>query len=445
MSWSEPTLDDQAASYKAIRSGTVSRRTAQQSLPVVMSDDKARAIAETMLREAWTGREQIAATLPPSLLALEPGDLVLMAGDTSAFRIEDIGDGSDRPMSGRRADPSASTLLAVPQDGSFRTRASGGGLKAGRPSMVFIDGPLLDDTDKPVAATIGALARPWGDGVAVYRSPTSAGFTLETSLLLPAGIGTLVNALPVGPLWRWDRGAGAVIYMPGRILGSLDDLAIFNGANMLAVRQVSGEWEILQFAEAALIAANTYRLTRLLRGQRGTEFAMGPAAAPIGATVVLIDAALHRTATGTELKDLALNWRFGPAHLDVASSAFQSQSVTLKGNGLRPFAPVQLKGKRDIVTGDWALSWVRRTRFGGDSWALTEVPLNEASEAYVLEILNTPGTSVKRSVSLTTPAFSYTAALQIADFGSLRTTLKVNAMQISATFGRGIVAFENMG
>ena len=160
MTWSEPTLDVQTASFKAIRSGTVSTRTVQQTLPVVMPDDKARAVVETTLREAWTGRETMSAALPPSLLALEPGDLIQITGDPSAFRIEEIGDGMTRPISGRRADPSASTLLAIPQDGTFRTRAIGGGLKAGRPSMVFIDGPLLDDADRPVAATIGALAQP---------------------------------------------------------------------------------------------------------------------------------------------------------------------------------------------------------------------------------------------------------------------------------------------
>ena len=444
LSWSEPTLDDQTASYKAIHPHTTSKRTQAQSLPIVMSDDKARAVAETMLREAWTGREALSAVLPPSQLALEPGDLMMIEGDTAAFRIEDIGDGQDRPMSGRRADPAASTLLAIPQDGSFRTRASGGGLKAGRAAIVFIDGPLLDDADRPVAATIGAAAQPWGNGVAVYRSPSTSGFTLETNLLLPAGIGSLVTALPVGPLWCWDRGSEAIIYMPGRVLGTLDDLAVLGGANMLAVQQASGEWEFLQFAEAELIAANTYRLTRLLRGQRGTEFAMGPADAPIGSTVVLIDAALHRTVTGTELKDLALNWRFGPAHLDVASSAFQQQTVTLKGNGLRPFAPVQLKGKRDVVSGDWTISWVRRTRFGGDSWALTEVPLNEETESYVLEILNALGSSVKRTVTQPGTAFVWTAAMQVADFGALRTSVKARIYQVSATFGRGVFTYEQM-
>lgn len=444
MTWSEPTLDDQPAAYKAIRHTTTSRRSVQQSLPVVMSDDKGRAVVETTLREAWTARETLSATLPPSLLALEPGDLIRISGDTSAFRLEDVGEGLGRPINARRADPSSSTLLALPKDAQFRTRASGGALKAGRPSIIFIDGPLLDENERRVAAHIGAVAQPWGDGVAVWRSATLAEFQREVTLRLPAGIGSLINPLPVGPVWRWDRGSQCDIYIPGRTLTSVDDSALFNGANMLAVRQTSGEWEFLQFAEANLIAANSYRLTRLLRGQRGTEFAMGPAAAPAGATVVLIDAAIFRTDTQTDLKDLPLNWRHGPAHLDVTASAFQTQSVTLKGNGLRPFAPVHLRGKRDLVTNDWEISFVRRTRYGGDSWALTEIPLNEASETYILEILNNPGTSVKRSVNLTAPIFTYTAAMQITDFGAVKTSLKVNAAQISATFGRGLTAFENM-
>ena len=445
VTWSEPTLDDHAASYAAFRSGTVSTRTVQQTLPVVMADDKARGVAETMLREAWTAREGLAATLPPSLLALEPGDLIKLVGDTTAFRIEEIGDGMVRPISARRADPSASTLLGIPQDASFRTRASGGGIKAGRPNIVFIDGPLLSGSDAPVAATIGAWAQPWGDGVTVFRSPSPTGFAVDTNLPLPAGIGTLVNALPVGPLWRWDRGNVVVINMPGRVLASVDDLAVLGGANLLAVKQTSGEWEFLQFAQATLIAANTYQLTRLLRGQRGTEFAMGPAAAPAGSQVVLIDAALRRTATGPELKGLVQTWRYGPAHLDVANAAYRQQSVTLLGRGLRPFAPVQLKGRRDRVSNDWTLSFLRRTRFGGDSWDLTDVPLNEASEAYTLEILNGAGTVVKRSVALTTGAFTYTAAMQTTDFGAVQTSFKARAVQLSATYGRGVTTLEQIG
>ena len=58
-------------------------------------------------------------------------------------------------------------------------------------------------------------------------------------------------------------------------LQSVTDLALFAGANALAVESTPGVWEILQAGEAELLAPGKYRLTRLLRGQRGTENAMG--------------------------------------------------------------------------------------------------------------------------------------------------------------------------
>jgi hypothetical protein len=89
--------------------------------------------------------------------------------------------------------------------------------------------------------------------------------------------------------------------------------------------------------------------------------------------------------------------------------------------------------------GDIALSWTRRTRaFAGDNWALTEVPLGEAAEGYEIDILN--GAAVVRTVSgLATPAVTYTAAMQTADFGAPVTgALAVRIVQTGA-LGRGAI------
>ena len=39
-------------------------------------------------------------------------------------------------------------------------------------------------------------------------------------------------------------------------------------------------------------------------------------------------------------------------------------------------------------SGDIAISWIRRTRSGGDNWELPEVPLGEESESYEVDILD---------------------------------------------------------
>ena len=85
--------------------------------------------------------------------------------------------------------------------------------------------------------------------------------------------------------------------------------------------------------------------------------------------------------------------------------------------------------------GDLALSWVRRTRIGGDSWDAVEVPLGEETERYEIDILD--GTDVVRTLATTTPAATYTAAEQTADFGAPQSSIDLRVYQLSTVFGRG--------
>ena len=56
------------------------------------------------------------------------------------------------------------------------------------------------------------------------------------------------------------------------------DSALFAGANAAAVQRADGAWEVMQFANAELVGESTYLLSRLLRGQAGSEWAMARAA-----------------------------------------------------------------------------------------------------------------------------------------------------------------------
>ena len=61
-------------------------------------------------------------------------------------------------------------------------------------------------------------------------------------------------------------------------------------------------------------------------------------------------------------------------------AAYARETLTFAGAGLRPYSPVHVRGTRG-ATGDVALTSVRRTRSGGDTWEGTEVPLGGAVEA----------------------------------------------------------------
>ena len=85
--------------------------------------------------------------------------------------------------------------------------------------------------------------------------------------------------------------------------------------------------------------------------------------------------------------------------------------------------------------GDLAISWVRRTRTGGDSWESIDVPLGEDEERYEIDILD--GSTVVRTLTATIPAVTYTAAQQTTDFGAPQPSVSLHITQLSATHGRG--------
>ena len=181
-------------------------------------------------------------------------------------------------------------------------------------------------------------------------------------------------------------------------------------------------------------------LTRLLRGQRGTEGAMGNPA-PAGARVVVLDESLASLPLAEADLGIPWNWRIGPASRSVSDETYVAQAFTPAGVGLRPFsvAHVEQPWRRPHTPGDLTIHWTRRSRaLAADSWGGLEVPLAEELDAYDVEILD--GATVKRVLSTATTSVVYTAAQQTADWGAplgLGDTLDIRIFQLSALVGRG--------
>ena len=159
-----------------------------------------------------------------------------------------------------------------------------------------------------------------------------------------------------------------------------------------------------------------------------------------GARVVVLNRTLVQPGFTLDQRTLAFTYRYGPAGEDFSDPAFVEETRSFLGLGLRPLAPAGLRGRRDYANGDWTFSWARRTRVGGDDWAQTEVPLGEESEAYEVEIYDLTGTTLKRTLSASTPSVIYTAAQQTTDFGAAQWNVFIRAYQLSASFGRGPAA-----
>jgi hypothetical protein len=408
-----------------------SERKTDLRLALVMDQGEAQAIADRMLAEAWIERETARFALPPSRIALDPGDVIdlVVNGRPRAFRLQRITDSGLRAVEAVRTEAAVySPALNGPAPPRVVTPPV-----YGAALLRLMDLPLLRETDNGVAPYAAASASPWG-GVAVMDSATGSDFATDTLLDVQATLGETLGALVAGPCEYWDEGAVLEVKLYSGELASVSPDTILSGnANSLALGTPDGDWEIIQFADAVLTGPLTYRLSKLLRGRLGTEHAIR---APLlaGAPVVVLDDAVVPV-NGSLAKRLSSHfYRWGPPGLDLADPAWQQMVFATKAAGLMPWSPVLIAGLRN-AGGDLTITWVRRTRFGGAWTDGADVPLNEESERYDIEILN--GSAVVRTIPAAAPAASYSAALQSADFGSPQSVISVRVYQLSASVGRG--------
>jgi len=404
-------------------------RINETTVPIAMAEATAQATVDRWLAEGERGRDRVRFALPPSEAALEPGDIAVLPGPGRAesYRIERVTQDRAREVEAVRVDGGAHTPSAAPG-------------RVIEPPLPAVPGPLTAILmDLPLADGMGAdhhprfalAAAPWPGEVAVYRAPQDSDYAYIASLRKPALIGALAGTLPPGAPHRWQRAEVDVALPPGAIM-SATRLAVLNGANALAVEAAPGAWEIMQMRDAVLTGPGAFRLSGFLRGQRGTEALAANAISP-GARVVVLDDAVAPVALPIEARNLPRFWRVGPAAKPVTDPAYVLIEEAVSGLGLRPFAPAHLRARRDPQTGDVAIAWVRRTRIGGDNWETVEVPLGEEREEYRLRIVS--GGSVVRSVTLATPAYTYTAAEQAADGAA--GVLSFRVAQLSVSFGYG--------
>ncbi|MFP7572274.1 glycoside hydrolase TIM-barrel-like domain-containing protein [Marivita sp. S2033] len=444
--------DYDAALVEARRITVDTTRIASESFPMAVPPEEAERRCRRTLMEAWTGRETAAFRLPPSRLALDPADVVMLEHDGRQMdlRLISIADAEARGIEAVHQDRAAYEM----PPGSPRPSSLLSPVVFGAPSVALMDLPQLTEDQSAHRPMVAAHAVPWPGEMAVFRSPSTNGFELLTTFGGRARIGTLVADFYAGPTSRFDLGNALVVDLLSGTLESVTDLTLFGGANAIAVETVPGIWEIVQAGAAELLAPGRYRLTRLLRGQRGTEGGIGNPA-PAGARIVVLDTALASMPIAEADLGLPWNWRIGPASRPVSDETYIVASFTPVGVGLRPFsvAHIEQPWRKPRTPGDLTIRWTRRSRaLSADSWGAVEVPLAEgeqgpwpqwgqaspANEAYEVEILN--GAAVKRTLTTTTTSAIYTAAQQTTDWGALLgpgDTLDIRIFQLSALIGRG--------
>jgi hypothetical protein len=191
-----------------------------------------------------------------------------------------------------------------------------------------------------------------------------------------------------------------------------NDAALVAGANLALLGD-----ELIQFGVAEPLGGGRFRLSRLLRGRSGTEWAGLAHAAGDPFLVIerqrLVAIEAPADMLGGEVRLMAQG--IG----DGTSGIIESRIV--EGRALQPPSPVHLCAERG-QGGDILISWVRRSRIGWSWLNEADTPLGEESERYRLSI---SGAGFERIIDLALPSYVYSAALQGEDGVTEALTVRV--------------------
>jgi hypothetical protein len=372
MTYYDAARDYQAGEAKAA-SGSGGRRDERIELPAVLDAGAARTMVEQSLARRWREGETLKVRLSPRHLAMRPGDRLLLAEGSWTARSVEI-DGMAVVVDAIRA---SGAVAALPSDPGRPVREEDEPI--GRTELRLFELPAMGD--QPETQPLIQLAV--GNDGAWRTVPVEVVHGTEQSVVsvaVEAAIGIVEGSFGKASAHLADERNEMIVQMTdNRPLLSVTDDALAQGGNLAMVGP-----ELMQFGRAEPLGGGRYRLSRLLRGRWGTEWAAGPHLA--GEAFQLVDARsiraipIERSAVGVEMS--------ATAHGIGDVAPLPTVVRTVSGEAMRPLAPAHLS-VAPLAT-SLRVSWIRRTQRGWDWPSQLDTPADDFSELYRLS-LSGPG------------------------------------------------------
>lgn len=448
LTYMAPNNDYLPNTQRAFRSVTRSNQEVSMNVPLVLPDDEGLLRAQAILWSSWVGRKTFTFTTRLGYLAYEPGDVLTLNGATGQtytiriMRCQYDGQGS-LLWTAQQEQPDIYPA-SIQSDGNPATAQGGGALGftpqafpySGQTVLVVLDVPPLVNTDSSQGLYLAAcgMNSSWpGCAVEVSRDGTS--FSDLAQINGASTIGFAASVLPTFFGGNQPDELNTVdISLYGGTLASVSYANFLAGFNACLLGS-----ELILFRNATQTAVNAYTLSGLLRGQIGTEWAMSVHF--VGEPFVLLNTSVLAD-VGINLHDLGAVMYFEPHLLNQflnqpAPAVTETPSVAR----VKPLAPVLFTAISGSVASlsDISLTWIRRARVYGQWQNGTDVPLDESSESYQVQVMS--GATVVRALIATSPAITYTAAQIAADGFTTGNTINFNVAQNS---DQGVLGYAAM-
>lgn len=401
-----------------------------------MTPGEAKGIADALVMDNYASLAGTTIKIPFTRNELEPTDIITAFGPVESYRLRLIKKNDSGGILSYDAviDDVRALLSAQITDEDYEAQTEV--LAVATTLWESLDIPLLREADDSPGWYVAAKRNTDGSlwpGASIFQSwddisyADVATFTSESVFGMA---GTVLEDWTGGNVFdeissvQVDVGAGQLSSSTRTAM--LADLTI----NVMIVGA-----EVIRFRTATMTAPGVYTLTGLIRGFRGTQWAMTGHAA--NERVVLLSPSMLQTVAAQASQINVLRYVVGVTFNKPLSSD-EPEEFTDTGIRLMPFAPTDLRISRD-TSANISSTFKRMTRLSFRFLSPgIDPPLGEAAELYDAVIYSdNTYTTVKRTITVSEQTFSYSAADQTTDFGSTQSTIYVEVFQRSAIVGRG--------
>lgn len=426
----------------AKRQVTKSVTDSQLSTNVVLSDAEATQLAEVRLKELWINRTTFETSLSTKYAAVQPGTLIETSTTVGKNLLLVTKASYGKPGINKI---SATAVSRQAYTTTSRTVDPGSpGIAALDPTPVrfeILDIPQLPSNFEDIQnVLLVAASSEVYYGANLFQSmDDGTNYTILKSNLPKGIIGDATTVLPAGDTHTWDMTSTVTVKLLAGTISSSNKDSVLNGANMCVIAN-----EVMQFLTATLVATGTYELSGLLRGRFGSEDQVTEHS--IGDRFVMLSRD-NVTAIPCPSTTWFKKWSLkgGSVLKSVTDASYKTFDFTPQAVFAQPLSPCRTWLERD-ASKNITIHWTRRTRGNGDMLDFADAPLNEDSEKYEIDVMssNAATATVKRTIAVAAQQVAtYSAADQIADFGTMQTRVKLRIYQLSTTRGRGKYAEES--
>ena len=442
-----------------------SRNQVEISVPLAMTKNVAKQMAQRLLYSMWTERVSYELSLSWEFMRYDPSDVLTFQMDdgyTFEARLTAFDMGADFTYQAKAVGQEQGTYTSTitSNEGDGGTQITQTGFPPLYSNALIHDIPTIVDADDvgPSQFIYYWGAAPFTPG---FRYGSLRGLfgtntpTLEGTTVFEGIWGTVQGQVPDPPFGFATDYLSEIILNPAYDYSALYTFASIPLANWISTDNaivIGGE--LIYFRDAVINANGTITISHLIRMARGTD--------PFGYDHAWGES-WHVVANGFEksssdLGRIGQEWNYRVSSPGIMSDASPTTKITHIAASLKPQALINLRRtENDPGAGDINIEWNRRSRIeggGGLRDSVATVPLNEVSESYEIYILAaaydpttfdaTDPTTYVRLYTSTSESVIYLAADQTTDTHTQADPVNVVGFQISDAVGRGFPGWDTL-